>query len=285
MRLIAQHPVSAPLKPKRVKEAGEDSSSDDDDEPTVDMVSSEDAWLFPIGGSVMLVGLYVLFKYLNKEYLNYLFTAYFGVIGIFAVSNVSFASPPQRTFCCRAVSTVECYEADVRSGLRGIRGLRGGWARRFIGIMLSSNNVEKVPSTLRLESDASCRNWNVQFHGRSYFELLSWSRDVYLLRIHQELVHVQHLWSRRGVQFPGGTIRLVESELIGQYIQLDTFWAGFVLLGGLFFYDIFFVFGTNVMVTVAVSMDVPIKVSPSLNLKTNALVDHGPQGIRLPGNH
>jgi len=38
--------------------------------------------------------------------------------------------------------------------------------------------------------------------------------------------------------------------------------AGFVLLGGLFFYDIFFVFGTNVMVTVAVSMDVPIKVRP-----------------------
>ena len=36
----------------------------------------------------MLVGLYVLFKYLNKDYLNYLFTAYFGIIGIFAVSNV-----------------------------------------------------------------------------------------------------------------------------------------------------------------------------------------------------
>ena len=52
------------------------------------MVSSDDAWMFPIGGSVMLVGLYVLFKYLNKDYLNYLFTAYFGVIGVFAVSNV-----------------------------------------------------------------------------------------------------------------------------------------------------------------------------------------------------
>ena len=52
------------------------------------MVSSDDAWMFPIGGSVMLVGLYVLFKYLNKDYLNYLFTAYFGIIGVFAVSNV-----------------------------------------------------------------------------------------------------------------------------------------------------------------------------------------------------
>jgi minor histocompatibility antigen H13 len=41
--------------------------------------------------------------------------------------------------------------------------------------------------------------------------------------------------------------------------------AGFILLGGLFFYDIFFVFGTDVMVTVAVSMDVPIKVPPRQN--------------------
>lgn len=81
--------MSAPLKAKKVKEKGEESSSDED-EPAVDMVSSDDAWMFPIGGSVMLVGLYVLFKYLNKDYLNYLFTAYFGVIGIFAVSNVRF---------------------------------------------------------------------------------------------------------------------------------------------------------------------------------------------------
>lgn len=84
---LHQHPVSAPLKPKKVYSPDEDTSSDED-EPTVDMVSSDDAWMFPIGGSVMLVGLYVLFKYLNKDYLNYLFTAYFGVIGVFAVSNV-----------------------------------------------------------------------------------------------------------------------------------------------------------------------------------------------------
>jgi minor histocompatibility antigen H13 len=53
------------------------------------MVSSDDAWMFPIGGSVMLVGLYFLFQYFNKEYLNWLFTVYFGIIGIFAVSNVT----------------------------------------------------------------------------------------------------------------------------------------------------------------------------------------------------
>ena len=33
-----------------------------------------------------------------------------------------------------------------------------------------------------------------------------------------------------------------------------------VLLAGLFFYDVFWVFGTDVMVTVAKGLDVPIKV-------------------------
>jgi len=59
-----------------------------------------------------------------------------------------------------------------------------------------------------------------------------------------------------------------------KYIQLDTFMAGFILLGGLFFYDIFFVFGTNVMVTVAVSMDVPIKVLTPSSLFTISRKGH-----------
>lgn len=55
----------------------------------------------------MLVGLYVLFKYLNKDYLNYLFTAYFGLIGIFAVSNVYIPRSPRHpvalSFLCVAL--------------------------------------------------------------------------------------------------------------------------------------------------------------------------------------
>jgi minor histocompatibility antigen H13 len=43
-------------------------------------------------------------------------------------------------------------------------------------------------------------------------------------------------------------------------IQLDTFVTGMVLLAGLFVYDIFWVFGTDVMVSVAKSFDVPVKV-------------------------
>lgn len=45
-----------------------------------------------------------------------------------------------------------------------------------------------------------------------------------------------------------------------EFINLNNVSTGCILLGGLFFYDIFWVFGTDVMVTVAKSFDAPIKL-------------------------
>ncbi|KAF8844712.1 hypothetical protein BDN67DRAFT_673149 [Paxillus ammoniavirescens] len=43
-------------------------------------------------------------------------------------------------------------------------------------------------------------------------------------------------------------------------LKIDSFQTGCILLSGLFFYDIYWVFGTEVMVKVATSLDVPIKL-------------------------
>jgi minor histocompatibility antigen H13 len=49
-------------------------------------------------------------------------------------------------------------------------------------------------------------------------------------------------------------------------IDLASFKVGFLLLWFLFFYDIFWVYGTDVMVTVAKKLDIPIKILfPYLN--------------------
>ena len=45
-----------------------------------------------------------------------------------------------------------------------------------------------------------------------------------------------------------------------QFMFLGTFQTGFIFLSLLFFYDIFFVFGTDVMLTIAKSIDAPIKL-------------------------
>jgi len=51
-----------------------------------------------------------------------------------------------------------------------------------------------------------------------------------------------------------------------ELLHLNNVVTGCILLGGLFFYDIFWVFGTDVMVTVAKSFEAPIKRTISLIL-------------------
>jgi len=55
-----------------------------------------------------------------------------------------------------------------------------------------------------------------------------------------------------------------------EFLQLNKVINGCILLGGLFFYDIFWVFGTNVMVTVAKSFEAPIKL-----IFPQDLIEHG----------
>merc|ERR1712113_348786 len=52
-----------------------------------------------------------------------------------------------------------------------------------------------------------------------------------------------------------------------ELLHLNNVVTGCILLGGLFFYDIFWVFGTDVMVTVAKSLDGPIKLLFPRSLK------------------
>jgi len=69
-------------------------------------------------------------------------------------------------------------------------------------------------------------------------------------------------------------------------IHLDKFSTGMILLSGLFLYDIFWVFGTDVMVTVAKNFDVPIKLLFPRNvfdIQSSAMSMLGLGDIVLPG--
>merc|ERR1712110_1139944 len=58
-----------------------------------------------------------------------------------------------------------------------------------------------------------------------------------------------------------------------ELLHLNNVMTGFILLGGLFFYDIFWVFATDVMVTVAKSFEAPIKL-----VFPQDLLENGPMG-------
>lgn len=72
------------------------------------------------------------------------------------------------------------------------------------------------------------------------------------------LIGVWYLWKKHWVA--NNLFGLAFSINGVELLSLNRVSTGFILLGGLFVYDIFWVFGTNVMVTVAKSFEAPIKL-------------------------
>eukprot|EP00466_Bigelowiella_natans_P014719 jgi/Bigna1/85384/estExt_fgenesh1_pg.C_30408 len=173
----------------------------------VHRMSRSDVYASPIIGSAVLFGLYIVYKFCPKDYVNILVKLYFGIFGVFSIGEqvgffiMSFFIESQATkkvqWLHRKLLSIPYLETDV-TALDAIGCLAGS----VIG------------------------GW-------------------YLLKNHWVANNIF------GVAFSLQAIRMLS---IGSYFN------GTILLSGLFVYDIFWVFGTDVMVTVAKSFDGPIKL-------------------------
>lgn len=73
-------------KPKGDTEEDDEEEEEDEDEPSVsETLTSSDAWLFPVIGSVVLFSLYCVFKFLDRKWVDRILGTYFGFVGFFAV--------------------------------------------------------------------------------------------------------------------------------------------------------------------------------------------------------
>ena len=170
--------------------------------PTESM-STKDAYMFPVIGSGTLFGLFLLFKYFNKEYVNMLLTAYFLFFGTASVTEtlrpvMYFLFPAKRNFHIK-FQLPYAAPVDIHWGLSDFLSF-------FIGIAVCAVY-------------ATTKHWVVN-------NILGFAFSV------------------QGIAL----------------LSLGSYRNGAVLLAGLFFYDIFWVFGTDVMVSVAKSFDAPIKL-------------------------
>ncbi|CAI2171620.1 14129_t:CDS:2 [Funneliformis geosporum] len=191
-------------KQKATFKRSNDTDSSSEDESSSESLSTEDAYMFPVFGSIVLFSLYLVFKLLDKEYVNYLVTGYFGFLGVIAMTNV--------------------------------------------GV-----HVVKNVSGIRLDSYK--------------FVLTKKAKEIYSGSF--TFIHLVTLFfSLLLTAYYVATKNWIASNIFGlafafnaiQMLSIDSFKTGMILLSGLFFYDIFWVFGTEVMVTVAKSFDAPIKV-------------------------
>ncbi|KAJ2656045.1 hypothetical protein IW148_005797 [Coemansia sp. RSA 1199] len=190
-------------KKREHDEFGEFSDSEDEEDET-EAVSSEDAYMFPVYGSVALFSMYLVFKYLNTEWVNFLLSAYFAVLGVAALAQVGVRIVKGTTGL-----KLPLYHVHLVHRHKTMLHLR------FSNLHLAMLGVSMVLTGVYLFS----KNWVIS-------NLL-------------------------GLAFSFSAITL---------IRLDSFKSGMIMLAGLFAYDIFWVFGTEVMVSVAKNFDAPIKV-------------------------
>lgn len=168
-----------------------------------DTISQEDAMKFPLVGSAVLFGLFLVLKFFDKDVVNLLFSVYFSGLGAVSLQALL------------------------------------------------------VPLTMPLQSpdDSAIK---LPLIGRAtMYELLCWLAGVVVAAAYFKTKH----WALNNLLGFSFSVHGIEK------LSLGSFKVAAILLCGLFFYDIFWVFGTDklltgdsVMVTVAKSLDAPIKL-------------------------
>jgi minor histocompatibility antigen H13 len=288
-------PSSAAKPPKKDEDKEDDTDDEDDeDEGTVQKMEGlepSDALMFPLTAGLTLGGLYLVIKWLeDPAILNKILSFYFSQMGLFFA--VAFLKDILLIF--RSIIFPKYYSSGGRlwrvnqskrvfqagdqvrqSPLPGLFG-RIPLPGKVMALLWATRNV----SYQRLKMRLLVRGI---IDGKGLVGLLDLFSGIFALGAVGYFAFITKPWwltNFLGFSFSYGAL---------QFMSPSTFWTGSLILGSLFFYDIYFVFFTPLMVTVATKLDVPIKLlfprpaGPNDDPAVQALAMLGLGDIVIPG--
>ena len=183
------------------------SMSGDKQKEGIETMKQKDAWLFPIMGSAVLFGLYLLFKFFNEKYLNILLHLYFTLIGSFSIGQL--------------IEEKIIEKEPFKS--------------------LSEKKAFSIPKIPYLNPDGATV---------SLLNIITFSLGLIVGVIY----FLKKNWILNNILGMAFSVFGIENLTLGE------FKVGLILLSLLFFYDIFWVFYTPVMVSVAKKIEGPVKL-------------------------
>lgn len=277
------------------KKKGEKGEKDEEDEfQRMEGLAPSDALFFPVYAGITLTGLYYLIKWLqDPTFLNKLLNWYFAVVGIYGV--VKFISDglhlvhefvfPEYYFGGAGIWKVD---QDKRKTIL-INGVhpkeRNSAMPGLLGILPLPAWVVKKLWTIRGLTTKN-RKLTLRFYIhrlvaiRAHFDflhvvaaLLGLTATLYFNLIEKKW------WLTNLLAFSFSYVSL-------QHISPTTFGTATLLMSGLFLYDIYMVFYTPMMVTVAKSLEIPAKLMfprPGLDGKPGNFAMLGLGDVVLPG--
>ncbi|MCJ1465178.1 hypothetical protein MMC07_003794 [Pseudocyphellaria aurata] len=272
----------------------EEDGEEDESRQQMEGLSPVDAIMFPLLAGCTLAGLYFLIKWLeDPALLNKLLNWYFSVFGVLSVARLltdSMAVVTSYVFPATYTSGGEAWKINRRR--RQAESNSRSTAKR-------NTPLPGVLSKLKLSPNTIDTLWTLrelparQLHVRTYVHKLAEAR----FRIGPQgfsgliLAIVAVLYFNL-VDKPWWLTNLLGLSFSYSALQLmspTTFWTGTMILSTLFVYDIYFVFFTPLMVTVAKKLDIPIKLlfprppGPGDDPSKQSLAMLGLGDIVLPG--
>ena len=179
----------------------------DKEKEGIETMNQKDAWMFPVFGSAVLFGLYLLFKFFNEKYLNTLLHIYFVLIGAFSIGQLIEEKINEK-------EPFKTYNDKI---------------------------IFSIPKIPYLNDDGA--------------EVSKLNIITFLLGlIVGSIYYFNKNWISNNILGMAFSIFGIEN------IALGEFKTGIILLSLLFFYDIFWVFFTPVMLSVAKNIEGPVKL-------------------------
>jgi minor histocompatibility antigen H13 len=265
-------PSSAAPPAKKERGAPHDDFADEEPEVVAEKIEGltpKDAILFPLLAGLTLSSLYFIIKWLeDPSILNKILSYYFMQVGlVFGTKFIKDALTVIRSFCLprqyaqgglvwRVNSLKQRYDVDGSKAA----------TREAYHVSPFPGQFGRLPLS-RVFTDAIWRirgllyaKCSLNFHIHRLVTLkvpvdlldaFAITTSVAVVNFFTFLYKPWYVSNLLGFAFCYGST---------QYMSPTTFWTGTLLLSALFFYDVYFVFFTPMMVTVATRLDIPIKL-------------------------
>ncbi|POS85147.1 hypothetical protein EPUL_002033 [Erysiphe pulchra] len=269
-------PSAKALKKSKKLNIEEDDDELDDYSPDIQGLQPSDAILFPVMAGIILGGLYLLIKWLDDpKLLSKILNWYFSGIGVFGVGNltvdivnvvVTFVFP-------RVWSTKReiYYIDDINSNQS--TGSSVEPEANSISIKTIKDVLNPLPgfmSSIPFPACFSSGIWRTRALLKNHLIFRGYIKSLMRIAVPIRLTHI--------IGYTTGLVVIIFYNVLArpwwltntmafgfcystlQLMSPTTFWTGTLVLSGLFIYDITMVFYTPLMITVASSLDVPIKL-------------------------
>ena len=289
-------PSSAAKPPKRKKRTGVDEVDDglEDSDRMMEGLSPMDAIILPLTAGTTLTVLYYLIKWLqDPAILNKILDWYFSIFGVLALARfLTDAWGTLSSFVFPNTYGSKGHFWRIDGKLRKAKLLSPPYEERgspLPGLLARVPLPASVLNYLWREREFPAQKLRVRIHIRglikSHFKIGPQGCLSLLLAIAAQLYFnlVEKPWwltNILGFSFAYNALQIMSPT---------TAWTGTLILMALFVYDIYFVFFTPLMVTVATNIDIPAKllfprpVGPHQDQSKQALSMLGLGDIVLPG--